>query len=173
MRLSCTPLFWGVLSLVVSLPLLLLNIRQGEPLNSASLVTQPLPLASGKKTSLPDGVIEHLSAKARRFNSWADKVAYTRGRCQNPLTGATVPPDPAAAAAGCRLSPALGGIASCWLSPVACAQVGQCEKFNMHFFTRSCSVPPNNCAYCNWQARNPCHQPSDACGGPQAAHAWR
>ena len=51
----------------------------------------------------------------------------------------------------------------CWLSPaacirrdrqllavachsgglsVACAHVGQCEKLNMHFFTRSCSVPP-------------------------------
>ena len=39
--------------------------------------------------------------------------------------GATVLPDPAAAAAACRLSPVLGGIASCWLSPVACAQVVQ------------------------------------------------
>ena len=63
------------------------------------------------------------------------------GRCQKLLTGATVLPDPAAAAAGCRLSPALGGIARCWLSPVACARVVQCEKLNMHFCMRSCSVP--------------------------------
>ena len=28
--------------------------------------------------ALPDGVTEHLSAKACRFNSWSDKVAYTR-----------------------------------------------------------------------------------------------
>ena len=50
---------------------------------------------------------------------------------------------PKAAAAGCRLglSPALGGIAYCWLSPVACAWVVQCKKLHMHFWMRPCSVP--------------------------------
>ena len=35
-------------------------------------------LSQWSKVSLPDGVLEHLSAKARRFHGWADKVAYTR-----------------------------------------------------------------------------------------------
>lgn len=35
-------------------------------------------LGQWRTVSLPTAVSEHLSAKARRFNGWADKVAYTR-----------------------------------------------------------------------------------------------
>ena len=35
-------------------------------------------LGQWNKVSLPTDVTEHLSAKARRFSGWADKVAYTR-----------------------------------------------------------------------------------------------
>ena len=35
-------------------------------------------LSKWSKLSLSDSVVDHLSANARQFHGWADKVAYTR-----------------------------------------------------------------------------------------------
>ena len=35
-------------------------------------------LSQWSKVALPDSVLDHLSAKDRRFHGWAGKVAYTR-----------------------------------------------------------------------------------------------